>query len=751
MRIPALFVLAESCLSFGEPVIETITLSPSPVTDTGPLTVSVTASDPEGDPVSLTYRWWVGEVLQAEAGPTLDDALFARGDVVRVEVTPRDPYVEGLPASIEATVQDAPPGPPVAAVEPADAIWGRDRLSCVLVSPSVDPDGDPVTYTVSWTADGAPFAGADADGTIRGVDTTLAREWGCQLTPSDGIIEGPAAGAVLSPAAALSNVLVLLIDDIGNDRPAFTGQHPVPSVTPTLDRLADEGVYFPNMYVSPLCSPSRAMAFTGRYGRRTGVGYIVDHWLWQVDLAPTEVTAPEVLRQSATPYATSFVGKYHMSSAISGPSAPLSQGVDWYAGTLGNVLDPPGVGYSWFEWEKDDNGTLAVADGYLTTDSADDAIDRMNSMPEPWMLWVSFNAIHTPLHRPPSSLTPVTMPDNQATDFEKHTAVLEALDTEIDRMLRGIPSDVRDRTTIVLFGDNGTDKQGTLSPWDPEMAKETVYEAGVNVPLVLWGPLVQSPGTTVDALVHAVDILPTVAAIGGVDVRDLRTVDDAGSPAPVRLDGHNLLPFLAEPDAPPVRDYVFSETFSQEIPGSEGRRDRDDTWHANGRPPYAFVEQMVRDARYKLVHKVEGALERYELYDLDGLDVEGDDLLAAGPLTPEQQGAYDHLYDLLQAEMADQQYDVPNQPVYLADARIDPPLAEPGEDLTCVVGRIIDGDDDPVQMSYRWTEGGAPLGETSAVLPAAAFAHGSDVRCIAAGTDESGVPTEIEAAATFGP
>jgi arylsulfatase A-like enzyme len=730
-----LMMLASGCIVVGSPPqIEELSLSPMPVTDSKPVTAQVLATDADGDTVTLTYRWYINGGLLAEAGDSLSNEHFVRGDSVRLEVVPSDPYQSGALAAVEQIVQNAPPGAPVAQILPADAVWGRDALTCSAATPSVDPDGDPVTYREIWTADGVPFGGP-----VRGIDTTLARQWSCSLVPSDGTGEGPPGQASLSPAPSLSNVLVLLVDDMGNDRPAFTGQHPVPSVTPNLDRLADEGVYFPNMYVSPLCSPSRAMAFTGRYPRRTGIGYIVDHWLWQVELSPSEITVPEAMKLGPAPYASSFAGKFHMSSAVSGPASPLQHGLDWYAGTLGNPLDPPGVGYGWFEWERDNNGELEVSTAYVTTDSADDALDRMNAMPEPWLMWVSFNAVHTPVHRPPEALTPLTTPGQDAGDFEKHTAVLEALDTEIGRMLNGLPADLRQRTTVVMFGDNGTDKEGIVEPWDRDRAKGTPYEAGVNVPLVIWGPLVESPGTEVDAFVHAVDILPTLATIAGVDTRELG----------VRLDGHNLLPFLADPEAPVVRDYVYTENFSIEVPGSEGRRDRDDTWRANGRPPYAFEQQMVRDARYKLVRLEEDGVERYELFDLEGQDIEGDDLLAA-PLDPDAQAAYDQLYALLQAELADQIYDVPNQPVYLADARIEPAQASAGQDLTCSVGRAIDGDDDPVVLSYRWTVGGTALPDTTATLPAGSFSFGADVRCVVSGTDESGVPTELEAVATWG-
>ena len=81
-------------------------------------------------------------------------------------------------------------------------------------------------------------------------------------------------GADSEPPQA--NVLVLLLDDLGTDKIAAYGDHPSPPPTPTLDALAADGVLFRNTWASCICSPSRGMLLTGRYGRRFGLGLNVD-------------------------------------------------------------------------------------------------------------------------------------------------------------------------------------------------------------------------------------------------------------------------------------------------------------------------------------------------------------------------------------------------------------------------------------------------------------------------------------------
>ena len=65
------------------------------------------------------------------------------------------------------------------------------------------------------------------------------------------------------------NVLLILTDDQAYGDLSFT-DNPI-SETPHLDRLAKEGVFFENFYVSPVCAPTRASLLTGRYHQRTGV------------------------------------------------------------------------------------------------------------------------------------------------------------------------------------------------------------------------------------------------------------------------------------------------------------------------------------------------------------------------------------------------------------------------------------------------------------------------------------------------
>ena len=111
-----------------------------------------------------------------------------------------------------------------------------------------------------------------------------------------------------------TNVLVLLMDDVGIDKvAAYDGPYAPP--TPTLDRLAAEGVRFTRAYASPVCSPTRGILLTGQHARRNDLGWIVDTGDRDGILPLSATTIPEALPAS---WANSAVGKWH----LAGPSAP---------------------------------------------------------------------------------------------------------------------------------------------------------------------------------------------------------------------------------------------------------------------------------------------------------------------------------------------------------------------------------------------------------------------------------------------
>ncbi len=422
------------------------------------------------------------------------------------------------------------------------------------------------------------------------------------------------------------NVLVVLADDIGVDKIGAYGEHPLPVPTPSIDALAASGVLFRNAWAYPSCSPTRAALLTGRYGRRTGVGDVVDAYDGTYELPAREITIPEMLALAQDPWTSGVVGKWHLATwgSESNIRHPGVQGFPWYRTNLSNIEQSSiEKTETYSDWELDDNGVLSWQTTYLTTFQVDAALERMATVPEPWFLYLALTAAHTPLHEPPREL--YTLPTPGDVQAQRYHAVAEAMDTELGRLFAAV--DLTD-TVVVFMGDNGTPDHAVLAPRDPAASKLTLLEGGVNVPLVVAGPLVAAPGESA-ALVHAVDVFATVADVAGVDLAAVRADDGVAVP----VDGRSLRPFLEDPGSA-GRSVVYTEKFSP-----LGFRD------------LKVDQRAVRDARYKLM--VDEKTGEEALFDLAGRPDDGPDLLGTGPLPAEAAAAYASLTAALDAFRSD--------------------------------------------------------------------------------------------------
>lgn len=412
-------------------------------------------------------------------------------------------------------------------------------------------------------------------------------------------------------------VLLIIADDLGVDQldvyrtsdSAPASGHVYPT-TPTLSGLCDSGVRFDFAWSAPTCSPTRATILTGRYGFRTGVGWAVAK---KNQLKLSETTLPELLAPAGV--ATANVGKWHLGTDddIGGLSAPNQAGWQHYAGPVDGVLT------DYATWERTVDGETATSTTYATTANVDDALAfaQARRADEPWLLWVAFNAPHTPFHKPPNALHDSDGLSGAAAHVKKnpalyYRAMVQALDTEVGRLLSELKSRGQAPTDVVFVGDSGSPGQVAVAPWHVDKAKGSLYEGGVRVPLCVAGRAVTKPGVS-GALVHTVDLFATLAGFFGV------ATGDAGQ------DSHDLAPLLADPSAA-GRDVVYTESFGnpQGDPSEQGR--------------------AISDGTYKLIQLEDGS-ER--LFHLASDRHEGTNLLASALAAPAKQA-----YDTLVARLA---------------------------------------------------------------------------------------------------
>lgn len=376
--------------------------------------------------------------------------------------------------------------------------------------------------------------------------------------------------------AAVPNVLVILLDDVGVDSISAYGWPSAPP-TPTIDALADRGLRFSHAWSMPVCSPSRAALLTGQMPHRNHVGAVI-HTHQDVELPLSVVTIPEMLGRGADPWRSAAIGKWHLSTLTSpsGKEHPWKQGFDEFSGSLNNIVGQRTM----VDWERVGFDHRPVTEHRFSTDAiVDDALQILPSLGEPFFLYVAFHAAHQPMMVPPGAQ--LRRPDDP---HELYAANVTYADRQIGRLLDGLGEKL-DRTLVMVMGDNGTPDHAKDSD-GMEGSKGSFLEGGVNVPFVVAGPPVTARGVAA-ARVHLVDVFPTVMDLAGV------------KKPPQPLDGVSLVPVFRDATAP-AHAVVYTETR-----------------HPAAGPPWRRVERCASDGRHKLVDVLGEGEAWYVLGDRD--------------------------------------------------------------------------------------------------------------------------------------
>jgi hypothetical protein len=155
------------------------------------------ASDVDGDPIAYRHRW---SVAGEPRNQPLDVPLLAAGGArkhqkVQVEVRAFDGQLEGPPTITEVTLRNSPPSQPQVEVRPSKPRKG-EALRAVVVGPSVDADGDDVTYRFVWAKNGKPLAVAGDPREVPGTEVTRNDRFEVTVTPNDGEEDGPSVAAI---------------------------------------------------------------------------------------------------------------------------------------------------------------------------------------------------------------------------------------------------------------------------------------------------------------------------------------------------------------------------------------------------------------------------------------------------------------------------------------------------------------------------------------------------------------------------
>ncbi|MCG8603012.1 MAG: sulfatase, partial [Verrucomicrobiales bacterium] len=378
----------------------------------------------------------------------------------------------------------------------------------------------------------------------------------------------------LSSAKDKLNFIFFLADDLGYNDVGFNNRKTFYE-TPNLDALAASGMVFTDFYAaSQVCSPTRASIMTGKYpartdttnyfsGRRNGTFGAAD---FETVMAPEEVTIAEALKENG--YQTFFAGKWHLGGD---GHLPTDQGFDINKGGGSN-----GLPRSYFSPYKNVENLPPGPEGeFLTGRLASESIDFLNQAaktPDPFLLYLSFYSVHTPLQAPKhlvekykAKALKLNIHDEEGSfdvggerqvwpdakekrkvrirqDHAVYAAMVESLDTAVGRVLQRLDElNLRDNTAIIFMSDNGgtsTSEGHPTSNLPLRGGKGWMYEGGIREPVVVRWPGVTASGTRCQVPAVSTDFYPTILEMAGLEARPDQ-----------HLDGVSIVPLLRNPFA----------------------------------------------------------------------------------------------------------------------------------------------------------------------------------------------------------
>jgi arylsulfatase A-like enzyme len=313
------------------------------------------------------------------------------------------------------------------------------------------------------------------------------------------------------------NVVLVLTDDLGwGDLSCYGGKL---AATPQLDRMTTEGVRFTQFYVAaPICSPSRCGILTGQFPARWRItSYLQtragNRACEQADyLDASAPSLPRVLKRAG--YATAHVGKWHLGGGRDVKDAPkfAAYGYDLGLGTWESPQPHPDLTDRDWIWSAQDRVPRWERTRWMV-DQTLAFLQKNADRPCFVNLWL--DDVHTPWV--PSVEDQQLGRDGQASGKgdtpHRFRRVLTEMDGQVGRLLDALRERKSNRPTLVLFlGDNGPlptfAQQRTAGL---RGSKLSLYEGGIRVPCLAWGPSLVPAGLTNDTTVFAaVDLFPTL-------------------------------------------------------------------------------------------------------------------------------------------------------------------------------------------------------------------------------------------------
>jgi|GEM_PF-25096 len=357
--------------------------------------------------------------------------------------------------------------------------------------------------------------------------------------------------AAEGPASRPPNLVFVFPDQFRAMAMGFAGADPV--LTPNLDRFAAAARYFPNAVSNlPVCSPYRAMLFTGRWPYSTGLTGNCQSGVPGLFLKPEERCFSDVL--AGTGYVAGYIGKWHLDTPTE-EDARYGEGRRG-DGSVWDAFTPPGPrrhGFTfWHAYGCCDrhlrphywHGQAPVSqptavEGWSVAHETDVAVEFLRNRDggvrdpgKPFALFVAFNPPHTPFNQVPEEyraryagrapaelLVRPNVPGDARGDLARRSvadyfAAVTGVDEHFGRILAALDEGNLGDDTVVVFSADHGEMMGSQG----RMHKGVIYEESFRIPLLIRFPGRVQPGR--DPLhISVPDMMPTLLGLMGLGGR----------------------------------------------------------------------------------------------------------------------------------------------------------------------------------------------------------------------------------------
>lgn len=381
-----------------------------------------------------------------------------------------------------------------------------------------------------------------------------------------------------------TNIIFILADDLGWGDLGFLGQQYIE--TPTIDRLASEGMFFTNFYSgATVCAPSRSAFMTGQHTGHTPIRGNTEVQPEGQRPMPDSVMTVSKLMQKAG-YVTGAFGKWGLGFPGS-EGDPVNQGFDQFFGY--NCQRYAHRYYPDYLWDNLQKVDLPGNDWITKGDFAPDVIQERTlefiekNQDNPFFLFMPIVMPHAELAVPDDEIlakyktkfpnetayvakskgadygSEMAIPGYQSQPYPHATfaAMVERIDRYVAEIIETLDELGLSENTIIIFAsDNGAHQEGGA---DPEFFdsngifrghKRDLYEGGIRTPMIAYWPGKIKAGSESDQTFAFWDLLSTFSELAGIKPEK-------------ETDGISFLPILLGNAQQKTHDYLYWEFHEQ--------------------------------------------------------------------------------------------------------------------------------------------------------------------------------------------